>query len=224
MNDMIVRVDLAKTVFQLHDATADGRPVFRKKVPRQQFLRFLSPYPGTIIAMEACGSAHFWAWELISRNHQVLMIPPQYVRPFVKRQKNDAMDAEVIVTATRQPGMRFVSPKTDQQQARAVLFRARERLVHQRTELVNALRAVPYEFGYVLPAGLRQIGRVKAILETDEGAIPRSVSKECRELLQQIAEQTARIDERAQKAHRLADGAEASADIAGGRANHSPGV
>lgn len=129
MHDMIVGVDLAKTVFQLHGATADGRPAFRKKVPHQQFLRFLSAYHGAIIAMEACGSAHFWARELISRNHQVLMIPPQYVRPFVKRQKNDATDAEAIVTAARQPGMRFVPPKTDQQPARAVLFRARERLV-----------------------------------------------------------------------------------------------
>lgn len=208
MNDMIVGVDLAKSVFQLHGATADGRPAFRKKVPRQQFLRFLAAYPGAIIAMEACGSAHFWARELISRNHQVLMIPPQYVRPFVKRQKNDATDAEAIVTAARQPGMRFVPPKTDQQQARAVLFRARERLVHQRTELVNALRAVLYEFGYVLPAGLRQIGRVQAILDSDEGAIPRLVREECRDLLEQIAEQTARIDERTQKAHQLADGAE----------------
>ncbi len=130
------------------------------------------------------------------------------MRPFVKRQKNDATDAEAIVTAARQPGMRFMPPKTDQQQARAVLFRARERLVHQRTELVNALRVVLYEFGYVLPAGLRQIGRVKAIPAADEGAAPRLVREECRDLLEQIAEQTARIDERTQKAHQLADGAE----------------
>lgn len=210
MNDMIVGVDLAKAVFQLHGATTDGKLVFRKKVPRQQFLRFLATYPGAIIAMEACGSAHFWARELISRNHQVLMIPPQYVRPFVKRQKNDATDAEAIVTAARQPGMRFVPPKTDRQQARAVLFRARERLVHQRTELVNALRAVLYEFGHVLPAGLRQIGRVQAILDADERAIPRLVREECRDLLDQIAEQTTRIDEKTKKAHQLADGTEAA--------------
>lgn len=178
ISDMIVGVDLAKDVFQLHGATADGRPVFRKKVPRQQFLRFLAAYHGAIIAMEASGSAHFWARELIIRNHQVLMIPRQYVRPFVKRQRNDAIDAEAIATAARQPGMRFVPPKIDQQQTRTVLFRARERLVHQRTELVSVLRAVLYEFGYVLPAGLRQIGRVRAVLDSDVGAIPRLVSEE----------------------------------------------
>ncbi|WP_245269105.1 transposase [Mesorhizobium sp. WSM2561] len=92
--------------------------------------------------MEACGSAHYWARELVKLGHEVKFIAPQYGRPFVKRQKNDAADAETIVTAACQPEMRFVEPKTPDQQARVVLFRARERLIHQRTELVNALRPV----------------------------------------------------------------------------------
>lgn len=149
---------------QLHGATIDGKPVFRKKVSRNQFLRFMSGYPEAVVAMEACGSAHFWARELMRLGHEVLLIFPQYVRPVVKRQKNAAADAEAIVIAARQPELRFVSPKTEEQQARAALFRAMERLVHQRTELVNALRALLYEFGHVVPAGIAHLGRVEAIL------------------------------------------------------------
>lgn len=209
MKDIIIGVDLAKAVFQLHGAAAvDGRPLFRKKLSRGQFLRFMSQHPEAVVAMEACGSAHYWSRELMQLGHKVLLIPPQYVRPFVKRQKNDAADAEAIVIAARQPEMRFVSPKTEEQQARAALFRSRERLVHQRTELVNALRALLYEFGHVFPAGMGQIGRVAAVLDADEGTLPLLVSEECRDLLQQIAEKTVRIDARTQKAHRPAEGVE----------------
>lgn len=133
--------------------------------------------------MEACGSAHYWSRELMQLGHKVLLIPPQYMRPFVKRQKNDAADAEAIVIAARQPEMRFASPKTEEQQALAALFRARERLVHQRTELVNASRTLLYEVGHVLPAGMGQVGRVAAVLDADEGALPLLVSEECRDLL-----------------------------------------
>lgn len=93
---------------------------------------------------EACGSASYWAREMEALGHDVKLIAPQYVRPFVKRQKNDAADAEAMVIAARQPEMRFVATKTAEQQAKAVIFRRRERLIHQRTELVNALRAVLY--------------------------------------------------------------------------------
>ncbi len=113
----------------------------------------MASQPPTLVVMEACGSAHYWARELTNAGHEVKLIAPQYVRPFVKRQKNDAADAEAIVIAARQPEMRFVMPKSEQQQARAVLFRCRERLVQQRTELVNALRATLYEFGLIVPKG-----------------------------------------------------------------------
>jgi transposase len=105
--------------------------------------------------IEACGSASYWARELIKLGHEVRLIAPQYVRPFVKRQNNDAADAEAIVVAAQRPEMRFVQPKSEDQQACAVLFRARERLLHQRTELVNALRSVLYEYGHVVPKGMR---------------------------------------------------------------------
>src|SRR5690606_32225007 len=110
-----------------------------------------------IVVFEACGSANYWAREVEAMGHEARLIAPQYVRPFVKRQKNDAADAEAIVIAARQPEMRFVAPKTEAQQARAVMFRSRERLVRQRTELVNALRAVLYEQGHVFPLGLVQL-------------------------------------------------------------------
>ncbi len=179
----------------------------------------MAQQPDAVVAKEACGSAHYWSRELVKLGHEILLIPPQYVRPFVKRQKNDAADVEAIVIAARQPEMRFVSPKTEEQQASAAVFRARERLVHQRTELVNALRALLYEFGHVLPAGIRQIDRVAAVLDADEGALPLLVREECRDLLQQIEEQTIRIDAKTQKANRLA----ADADTAK-RLQTLPGV
>lgn len=137
----IIGVDLAKNVFQLHGAAADGSVVFRRKVSRPQFYRFMSGQPACLVVMEACGGAHFWARELLSLGHEVRLISPQYVKPFVKRQKNDAADAEAIVEAALRPTMRFVEPKTEEQQARAAVFRIREKFVNQRTELANALRS-----------------------------------------------------------------------------------
>src|SRR5688572_30386669 len=132
--DTMIGVDLAKSVFQLHSASMTGEPRFRRKLSRQSFGKFMAEQPPAVVVMEACGSAHYWAREMISLGHEVKLIAPRYVRPFVKRQKNDAADAEAIVIAAQRPEMRFVEPKSEEQQARAVLFRARQRLVHQRTE------------------------------------------------------------------------------------------
>ena len=147
----MIGVDLAKSVFQLHGASMTGQPKFRKKLSRQGFAEFMAKQPPAVVVMEACGSAHHWAREMSRLGHEVKLIAPHYVKPFVKRQKNDAADAEAIVIAAQRPEMRFVEPKSTEQQSRAVLFRARERLVHQRTELVNALRACLYEFGHIVP-------------------------------------------------------------------------
>ena len=137
----MIGVDLAKAVFQVHGATMSGQEKFRKKLSRQNFPRFMAEQPPAVVVMEACGSAHYWAREMIRLGHEVKLIAPHYVKPFVKRQKNDAADAQAIVIAAQRPEMRFVEPKCAEQQSRAILFRARERLVRQRTELVNALRA-----------------------------------------------------------------------------------
>ena len=151
MKDTMIGVDLAKRVFQVHGATMRGEVQFRRKLTREQFQAFMAAQAPSVVVFEACGSASYWAREMAALGHEVRLIAPQYVRPFVKRQKNDAADAEAIVVAAQRPEMRFVTPKTADQQARAVLFRGRERLVHQRTELVNALRATLYEYGHTIP-------------------------------------------------------------------------
>lgn len=217
--DTMIGIDLAKSVFQLHAASLTGELQFRKKLSRQSFSRFMAEQPPALVVMEACGSAHYWAREITRLGHEVKLIAPQYVKPFVKRQKNDAADAEAIVIAAQRPEMRFVEPKTAEQQSRAVLFRARERLVHQRTELVNALRACLYEYGHVVPQGIRQIKRIEDILDEPNSDLPALMREECRDLLKQIAEQTVRIDARTVKIKALA----AEADTAR-RLQTIPGV
>jgi transposase len=216
---MMIGVDLAKSVFQVHGASMTGQPKFRKKLSRQGFAEFMAKQPPAIVVMEACGSAHYWAREMNSLGHEVKLIAPHYVKPFVKRQKNDAADAEAIVIAAQRPEMRFVEAKSTEQQSRAILFRARERLVHQRTELVNALRACLYEFGHVVPQGLHQLGRIKGILDEPNSDLPELMRDECGDLIKQIAEKTVRIDARTAKIKALA----AEADTAR-RLQTIPGV
>ncbi len=208
MKDIMIGVDLAKTVFQPHGASMTGQLKYRKKLTRPRFRKFMADQSPSMVVMEACGSAHYWAREMVRLGHDVKLIAPQYVRPFVKRQKNDAADAEAIVIAAQRPEMRFVAPKSQDQQARAVLFRARERLVHQRTELVNALRAVLYEFGHVIPKGIGNIKRIDAILEEPNCDLPTLVCDECRDLVKQIAEQTIRIDAKTKAAKEMAAAAD----------------
>lgn len=203
MKDTMIGVDLAKNIFQVHGATVEGHVKFRNKLSHAQFFRFMSKQPPALVVMEACGSAHFWARELIKTGHDVKLIALQYIWPFVKRQKNDAADAEAIVVAARQPEMRFVEVKTPEQQARAVLFRARDCLVQQRTELENAIRSTLYEYGQVVATGIGNLKRVAAIIEDPEVDLPDLVRAECRDLLVQIAEKTTRIDEKSSKLSEL---------------------
>jgi transposase len=131
--DTMIGIDLAKNVFQVHGAFLSGEVKFRRKLSRQHFHRYMVGQAASIVVMEACGSAHYWSREMTKLGHEVRLIVPQYVRPFVKPQKNDAADAEAIVTAAQRPETRFVTPKLEEQQAQALLFRGRERLVRQRT-------------------------------------------------------------------------------------------
>lgn len=204
MKDTMIGVDLAKRVFQVHGASMTGHVKFRKKLTREQFRQFMAEQPTCVVVFEACGSANYWAREMETLGHEAKLIAPQYVRPFVKRQKNDAADAEAIVIAARQPEMRFVAPKTAEQQARAVLFRSRERLVHQRTELVNALRAVLYECGHVFPVSLAYLKQMDALVEDPACDLLGLIVAECRDLLVQIAEKTERIDAKNRKLKALA--------------------
>ena len=204
MKNMMIGVDLAKNVFQVHGALRTGEVLFRKKLSRKQFPAFMAQQDPCLVIFEACGGAHYWAREMEELGHEVKLIAPQYVRPFVKRQKNDAADAEAIVIAARQPEMRFVEPKTVEQQSRTAVFRGRERLVHQRTADVNALRALLYEHGHVFPAGIRHLDRMTALVEDETSDLPALIREECQDLMAQIAEKTARITERTTKLKALA--------------------
>src|SRR3954449_9268057 len=135
-----VGLDLAKHIFQLHGADSAGAVIFRKKLRRGQLLAFLAPLPPCTVALEACGSAHDWGREIAKLGHTVRLIAPAYVKPFVKRQKNDMADAEALSEAVQRPTLRFVAVKSEQAQAAAVVFRTRDLLVRQRTQAINALR------------------------------------------------------------------------------------
>ncbi len=189
----IIGVDLAKNVFQVHGASDDGSVAFRKKLTRPQFKRFMREVDPCLVAMEACSGAHYWARELAAVGHEVRLIAPRYVKPFLKRQKNDAADAEAIAEAALRPTMRFVEPKSADQQAQAVVFRTREQFVSQRTDLVNALRSHLYEFGYSAPQGIQYLSRLAEVVEEEGTDLPDPARYACRLLLKQIAILTEQI-------------------------------
>ncbi len=138
----VVGLDLAKRVFQVHGADRQGRPVLRKRLRRDQVLDFFANLSPCLIGMEACAGSHYWGRELQALGHEVRLIPPQYVKPYVKTNKNDATDAEAICEALTRPTMRFTALKSAEQQSVLMLHRARELLVRQRTMLINALRGI----------------------------------------------------------------------------------
>lgn len=173
MSEIItVGLDLAKNVFQAHGADASGRVLFRKKLRRDQVLSFFSQQPSCVVAMEACGGAHFWGRELGKLGHEVRLIPPAYVKPFVKRQKNDMADAEAICEAATRPTMRFVPVKSEETQGAAMVFRIRELLIRQRTQAINALRGHLGEFGQIVPQGAGNAARLIAIIEDPDSGLP----------------------------------------------------
>ena len=168
-----IGLDLAKHVFQVHGVDAEGATVVRKQLRRGQVLAFFSKLPRCVVGTEACATAHYWARELRALGHEVRLMPAQYVKAYVKRNKNDAADAEAICEAVMRPTMRFVPVKTADQQAAVLLHRGRERLVRERTALVNALRAHLAEFGIVAPQGLRNVGQLIAIVrDKDDVRLP----------------------------------------------------
>ena len=167
-----VGLDIAKSIFQAHGADASGEVVFRKKLGRGRLLAFFSGLPPCVVAMEACAGAHHWGRELAGLGHTVRLIPPAYVKPFVKRQKNDAADAEAICEAAQRPSMRFVSVKDEAQQASALVFRVRDLLVRQRTQTINALRGHLAEYGWVVPKGVPHVERLIERIEDPAEALP----------------------------------------------------
>jgi transposase len=191
----IIGVDLAKRVFQLHGAHHDGSVAFRKKLSRGQFLAFVAQQPKCVIAMEACATAHGWGREFEKLGHDVRLIPPVYVNPFVKRQKNDVADAEAIVEAALRPTMRFVAVKSEDQQARAMLFRTRQMFVGQRTQMINALRGHLAEQGLVAARGPAHIRTLADAIADGDTALHLEVRDLSQIYLEQIEGLNARVAE-----------------------------
>ena len=187
-----VGLDLAKHIFQLHGADSAGAVVFRRKLRRGQLLAFLATLPPCTVALEACGSAPSWGREIIKLGHTVRLIPPAYVKPFVKRPKNDAADAEAIGEAAQRPTMRFVALKSEDTQAAAVVFRTRDLLVCQRTQAINALRGHLAEFGVIAAKGPVHTAKLIAALQDPAAALPQAA----RGILAVLVEELRSLDER----------------------------
>ena len=187
-----IGLDIAKQVFHAHGADASGAPLFSRRIARHKLLAFFASQPRCVVALEACAGAHHWARELIRLGHEARLIPPAYVKPFVKRQKNDAADAEAICEAAQRPTMRFVAPKSEEQQASAAVFRARDLLVRQRTQLINALRGLVAEHGWVAPKGLIHVGAMMTRIEDPACSLPPSA----REVFLVMIESIRALDER----------------------------
>ena len=151
-----IGLDLAKSIFQVHGVDASGNVVVRKALRRSQVLPFFTRAPRCLVGIEACGTSHHWARELIALGHEVRLMPPAYVKPYVKRGKTDAADAEAICEAVTRPTMRFVSVKSRNQQAALSMHRTRDLLVKQRTQVVNMMRGLLAEFGIAIPKGLER--------------------------------------------------------------------
>ena len=180
-----IGLDLAKHVFQAHGASASGAVLFRKKLRREKVLSFFAEQPRCRVAMEACASAHYWGRTIGELGHEVRLIPPAYVKPFVKRQKNDMADAEAICEAAQRPTMRFVAVKSEAKQAAAVIFRARDLLVGQRTQIINALRGHLGEFGLIAPQGPSNIEQLIVHVEDPTSGIPEA-ARTCLERLVEV--------------------------------------
>ena len=208
MNEVItIGVDLAKNVFQVHGVDADGAVIVRRQLRRAQMLTFFKKQPPCLVGMEACATSHHWARQLIALGHEVKLMPPRYVKPYVKRNKNDASDAEAICEAVTRPSMRFVEIKTSDQQSVLMLHRTRHLFVRQRTALINALRAHLAEFGIVAGVGRNGLERLLKVIEDgDDGRVP-SAARDCllalRDQLEMVKHQILDADRRILAWHRI---------------------
>ncbi|SNY91124.1 Transposase [Cohaesibacter sp. ES.047] len=208
----IIGIDLAKNTFQVHGATKAGNRIFNKKVTRAKLISFLTEIPNCIVAMEACASSHYWGRRIEALGHTIKLIPPAYVKPYVKRQKNDANDAEAIAEAASRPTMRFVAVKSVEKQASGMALRTRDLLIRQKTQTINALRGHLAEYGIIAPCGTVYLNRLQEAVNDPETELPDAVIANAQILLDHIASlagqisqlekdirEAARQDERARK-------------------------
>src|SRR5437899_5847481 len=163
-----IGLDIAKNVFQVKDIDAAEKVVVRKQLRRGQVMKFFEAVPPCLVGMEACATAHYWARELTKLGHQVRLMPAKDVKAYVKRNKNDAADAEAICEAVRRPTMRFVRIKSAEQQGQLMLHRARDLLMRQRTQIINALRAHLAELGLVAAQGNAGVNELRAIVTEEQ--------------------------------------------------------
>jgi len=195
-----IGVDTSKAVFTLHGVDATNRPVLRMNLRRGQVIPFFRKLPPTIVALEACGSSHYWAREIAALGHTVRLVPPQYVKPYVKRSKNDRIDAEAICEAAGRPGMHFVPAKTAQQQADGMVLKVRDTLVCQRTALINTVRGHAAEFGVIAAKGAAKAEVLFSAIE-QQTDIPQAATEMFAVFRQQIIDINARIAELDAKLH-----------------------
>jgi transposase len=214
-----VGLDLAKRLFQVHGADREGRPVLRKRLRRGQVLDYFANLSPCLIGMEACAGSHYWGRELQALGHEVRLIPPQYVKPYVKTNKNDATDAEAICEALTRPTMRFTTLKSTEQQSVLMLHRTRELLVRQRTMLINALRGHCAEFGIVAAQGLSRTGeliqRVEDPTDTSLPDLARQALQCLTTQLRSLQQQIASIEKKLQAWHASCEASRRLAEIPG---------
>jgi transposase len=212
-----IGVDLAKSVFQLHGVDAEGRPVLRRQLRRSQMLKVFQNLPACLVGMEACASAHYWARELTKLGHEVRLMQPSYVKGYVKRGKTDKADAEAICEAVSRPSMRFVPVKSADRQALLMIHKAREFLVRQQTQTVNAIRAHLGEFGVVVAKGIHNADRL--IAACDRADLPVPARKALNLLADQLIDTQRKIAELTTDIH-----ADAKANEAAQRLQTIPGI
>ena len=193
MNIATIGIDIAKNVFQIHGVCADGKVTVSRQLRRQQLLPYLQQLTPCTVGLEACPGAHHWARQIAALGHDVRLMPPQYVKPYVKRQKNDAADAEAICEAVTRPTMRFVPVKTEEQQAVLMLHRTRELLIRQKTMLVNSLRGQLGELGIIAPQGRTGLADLVRLVSDEQVRLPALVRDAMLSLVSQLKETVCRV-------------------------------
>ncbi|AJP70570.1 IS110 family RNA-guided transposase [Sphingomonas hengshuiensis] len=182
-NVHVIGLDIAKSVFQLHGLDEAGTTILQKRLTRARLLPFFEKLPPCLVGIEACATSHYWAREIAKFGHEVRLMPAQYVKPYVKRQKNDMADAEAIAEAVTRPTMRFVAPKAPEEQSAMMLHKVRLMLNRQLVMLTNAIRAHMAEFGIVAPVGRRGVDRLLEVIDDAADARLPAAARQCLQML-----------------------------------------
>jgi len=205
----IIGIDLAKNVFQVHGIDETGEVMLRRQLRRSSVLRFFAQLKPCLIGIEACGGAHYWTRELSELGHDVRMMAPAFVKPYLKANKNDRNDAEAICEAVQRPSMRYVSPKTPEQQSVLHLHHGRQLLVRQRVALSNHMRSVLLEYGIAIPVGNKVLlQRLPELLEEADNGLPmlsRHLLSELKAAYEQLAERISRLEQQLQAWHQQSE-------------------